>query len=280
MATTVAVAGHGPLSFTDSNGAQRFVPLSAFEFAGSEIQLKSAWSTDFGAGDQQILLALAAARAATGELVPPPVAGPAPAISFAATVPGSEGSNVTVGVKPDPADTVFDAKVEFTVTETDVYAGLTNAGDAAAKIGVDTAPAGATDPPKGTGLVVVKKSSIVSGDDLPDAKSITAKAAGTDVKSGSKVLFTLLPRTGAPAAGIPVEIGVDATAKTFSVTAAYDSGAQSKIDLTNLDAMPAPVKFVVTAAAPSSGLAVPFARDVTLAGGAPGIAATGVAYTS
>lgn len=65
-----------------------------------------------------------------------------------------------------------------------------------------------------------------------------------------------------------------------SVTAAYDSGAQSKIDLTDLGSMPAAVSFVVTASAPPGGLAIPFERDVSLTGGAPGIAATGVAYTS
>jgi hypothetical protein len=277
---SVAVAGHGPLSFTDSNGAQRFVPLSAFEFVGSSIVLKTSWAGDFGAADQQILLALAAARAAAGELTPPPVAAPAPAVAFTAAVAGNEGSNVTVGVTPDPADTVFDAKVEITVKETDVYENLTNATAAADAIGVNAAPAAAGDPPRGTGLVLVKKGSVDSGDDLPDAKSITVKGAGTDVKSGSKVLFTLVPRAGAPSGGIPVTIAVDSTAKTFSVTAAYDSGAQSKIDLTELDSLPADVSFVVTAKAPPGGLAIPFARDVSLTGGAPGIAATGVAYTS
>jgi hypothetical protein len=64
------------------------------------------------------------------------------------------------------------------------------------------------------------------------------------------------------------------------VTAAYDSGAQASIALTDLSALPAAVSFVVTASAPPSGVAVPFARDVPLTGGAPGIAATGVAYTS
>ncbi len=39
--TALDVTGKRPLTFTDSTGAQRFVPLSAFQFEGSTVQLAS-----------------------------------------------------------------------------------------------------------------------------------------------------------------------------------------------------------------------------------------------
>src|SRR4051794_37714119 len=109
-ATPVDVAGHGPLPFTDSNGAQQFVPLSAFELVGSEIQLKTAWAGEFSSADQQILIALAGAHAAGGELLPPPVSPPAPAVSLTAAVPGPESAGIKVAVTPDSGTTVLDAE--------------------------------------------------------------------------------------------------------------------------------------------------------------------------
>jgi hypothetical protein len=281
-AKTIDVAGHGPLSFTDSNGNQVFVPLSALEFVGSDIQLKTDWAAQFSATDQQILVALAGARATGGELLPPPIVPAAPAVALTASVPGPESSGISVHVEPESGTTVVDAKVKLKATETDVYAGLTDAASAKQTIGVDTAPTKPEDPPEGTGLVRVQAAGTTT-DGLPkDGQSLTVKAAGTKVVAadGTKTLFMLVPRPGAPSGGIPVTVAVDTTAGTFTVTATHDTGDQPAVDLTSLDALPAAVTFLVTASAPPGGLAVPAEQDVQLTGGAPGIAATGVAYTS
>jgi hypothetical protein len=282
-ANTVDVAGHTPLSFTDSSGAQRFVPLSAFEFVGSDIQLKTAWATEFNNADQQILLAIAGARAAGGELVPPPVTPPAPAVTFTAAVAGTEGSGITVGVTPDPGSTtVLDAKAEITAQETDVYSSLVDATAAGQMIGVDVPGGSFVDAPVGTGLVRLKASQS-PGDGLPkDGQSLTVKAAGANVLAadGSATLFTLVPRPGAPSGGVAVTVAVDSVAGTFTLTATFDAGSQPQIDLTDLDSLPAPVAFLVEASAPPGGLRIPTAGDVQLTGGSPGIAATGIAYTS
>ena len=110
--STVDVTGQSPLSFTDANGTQRFVPLSALEFSGSKVQLKSAWASEFSGAEQTILLALASSKVSAGELTPPPVMPPVAAILFVAAVAGPEGNNITVSVTPDPG-TALSAKVKL-----------------------------------------------------------------------------------------------------------------------------------------------------------------------
>jgi hypothetical protein len=278
--STVDVTGHSPLSFTDANGAQRNVPLSALEFVGSDVKLKTAWAAEFSAGEQTTLLALATALAAGGQLVPPPVAAPMPAIGFAAATPGTEGNNIVVTVTPD-AGPVLEAQIKITAREIDNYTGLGDATAAAMAIGVDAPTGTPGDPGQGGGLVMVKQSAAL-GTGLPkDAQSLTVKNATPVLAAdGTSTLFTLVPRAGAPGAGMPVKVAVDSGTSTFSVQASFDTGTQPKVAMTDLGSLAAPVKFLVTASAPPSGLASPAAGDVQLSGGASGIAATGVAYTS
>ena len=279
MATsTVDVTGQSPLSFTDADGAQRFVPLSAFEFAGSKVALKTAWASEFTSAEQTILLALASARASAGELTPPPVLPPMAAILFTAAVEGPEGNNITVSVTPD-AGTVLTAKAKISATETDTYAGLADAAAAADVVGYDSPAAGDR---QGTGLVMIKQSQAITAGMLPKAQTLAVKAAGVDVigSDNSTKLFNLVPRAGAPTGGIPVKITVDSTAGTFTLEASYDAGNTSKIALAPLDPVPASVAYVATAAAPPGGIAMPTTGNVQLTGGADGVAATGTAYTS
>lgn len=280
MATsTVDVTGQSPLSFTDANGAQRFIPLSAFEFSGSKVELKSGWASEFTSAEQTILLALATAKAAAGELTPPPVVPPLAAVLFAAGVEGPEGNNITVSVTPDDGN-VLSAKVTITATETDTYAGLADAAAAAAALGFDSPAAGER---QGTGVVMLQKSGAMDAGVLPKTQNVTVKTAGVDVvapgQNGAK-LFTLVPRAGAPSAGIPVTITADTTANTFTLTASYDAGSGTKIALSPLDPLPASVAYVVTASVPPGGIAMPTTGNVQLSGGADGVAATGTAYTS
>jgi hypothetical protein len=277
MATT-DVTGQSPLSFTDANGAQRFVPLSAFEFSGSKLQLKTAWASEFTGPEQTIMLAVATAKAAAGELSPPPVRPPSPALLFTAAFDGAEGNNVVVTVTPD-AGNVLTAKAVIDVTETDTYHGLADAAAAKDALGVDNPAAGET---AGAGLVMVKKSGAMKTGVLPKAQTVNVKAAVDVVAPGQNgdKLFTLVLGPRGPSAGVPVTITPDTSSGTFTLEAVYAVGNTTKIALSPLDALPAAVAAVISVSAPPGGVAMPVAGDVQLSGGAEGVAATGTAYTS
>jgi hypothetical protein len=276
MATT-DVTGQSPLSFTDANGAQRFVPLSAFEFSGSNVQLKTAWASDFSSAEQKILLAVASAKASAGALTPPPLPPARPAVVFTAAAPGPDGNTIVVTVTPEDG-TVLSAKVVVTAIGTFTYPDLADAAAAKSALGVD-APVGGEH--KGRGVVMLQKAGALKPGKLPKAQSLTAKAAGADVVAddGTK-LFTLVPNPDAPGVGVPVTITVDTDAGTFTLKADYDAKNTAKIALAPLAPLPASVALIVTASAPPGGIALPAAGDVHLSGGEAGIAATGTAYTS
>jgi hypothetical protein len=285
-ATPADVVGTAPLSFTNKLGGQQFVPLSALEFDGSAVKVRSSWAASFNAAETAALLAVAAARVAAGELTPPPAVPPAPAIAVTASRPGPESNGIVVTVTPDPGAPLT-ATMAFKAVETDTCTGLDSAATAAMKIGVD-APTGAADAPlAGSGIVVVRQGSAASGTALPaDKQSAVLTSGGYDVKdTGGATLFTLLPRPGyAGTGGLSIAVNVDASGTTFTVSATYDSdketGANSKVTLTTLGALPGRVTFLVKASAPPAGAALPKAGSVQLAGGGPGIAASGLFYTS
>lgn len=273
------VTGTRPMSFTDSTGAQRFVPLSALELDGSEVKLKASWASSFSAPDATILLALAGERAASGDLKPPPVTPPVPAIAFTARTAGPESNGIVVTVTPDPGPPLT-ATIAIAAKEVDAYGGLTGAKHAAQVIGVDTPTGNPGDPPAGTGLVRVKASANLTAALPKDGQVLSVKAATPVLAPDDTTLFTLLPRDGYTGTGIAVTIAVDAVAKTFTLHATHDSGPQPKVTLQTLDQLAAPVKFLVSAGAPPGGLAPPAASTVPLSGGGLGIKATGVAYTT
>jgi len=290
MATTQNVSGSAPLTFTDSLGAQRSVPLSALQFSGSTIGLVSAWNSVFppNGADATMLLTLAQARVATGDLVPAPTLPPVPAVSFTAAAGGPQGNNITVNISSVtcPADEILSAltaQLVIDASETVTYSGLASATAAANAIGVDTAPTPpSTGPPQGGGVVVVSSSGPL-GSGLPQTgQSLTVTAAGTDVlaSDGSTTLFVLKARSGYSGTGIPATVDVDPSGTTFTVTATYDAGnTATAIAETDLASLPAPVAFLVSASAPGGGLALPAAGTTTLSGGSTGLPATGTAYT-
>jgi hypothetical protein len=285
-AAPVDVLGSSPISFTNSDGAQQVVPLSALQFSGSDLQLKSAWSALFDAREATTLLAVAKARAAAGELVPPPVRPPTPAIAFAAARTGPETSGIRVSAtaehdKPPPT-----AKITVTVAETDTYAGLSSGDAAAHAIGVDAPTGNDGDPLAGTGLVVVKQGSTGTSAKPAQASSgVLKKATGVDLKDeDSKVICTLLPRADyVGTGGLSYAVTVDPSGTTFTVTATYDStkeaGTQDPVTIQTLAVLAAPVAYLVTASAPPGGATVPADGSVQLSGGADGLAANGLLYT-
>jgi hypothetical protein len=273
------VTGKRPLSFSDSTGAQRFVPLSALEFQNSVVRLKPAWQAVFPAADATILLALANDLARSGDLASPPVRPRSPAIGFKATTPGTPGNDTVVAVHVG-SGTSLEAPITITVKKVEEWVGLTMA-SVAKVIGVDTAPTKDGDPPLGTGLVCVK-SIVPVADLLPKNQTLTLSKAAIPVLAVDEAkteLFKLVPRAGYTGTGIAVVIVTGS--KTFTVTATHDSGpAPGDVTLDTLDKLPADVGALVEAFAPPVGIALPADSMLHLSGGAPGIAASAVAYTS
>jgi hypothetical protein len=291
--STTPVTGHGPLSFTDSNGDQRVVPLSALVFtAPGKLDINSSgspsWKSEFGPGqpfsanDATTLLSLAALRFAAGELKPPPTLPPEPALHFQAATPGPGGNNVSIALAltttPNTADpTVFNTTVQITAQEEEEYSGLADGAAARAAIGVDTP----TDPgdQQGYGLVMVKGSSTSGTGKLAKAGSWPFHAGTLDLMSddGLSTVVTLAPRAGMPATGVTVTVTHDVSGTTFTIDVKY-APAPDTIDLYPLGSLTADLSWLLTVGSP--GAAVPAANAVQLSGGAPGVAASGVAYTS
>ncbi len=284
--TTVDVVGSTPISFTNSQGAQRVVPVSAFQFSGSDLQLRSAWASLFDATETQTLLAVAKAKAAAGELTRPPVQPPRPANLFTATHPGLESNNIVVSATPD-AGPPLSATIAFSAKEIDTYPGLASATAAALAIGVDIPTGKPGDPANGTGLVVVKSGSLGSSVKPPVASSAVLKTGiGVDIKDvDNAVLFTLLPRGDyAGTGGLSYAVSIDGSGTTFTVSATYDStketGAQPKVTILTLGSLAGQVAYLVKATAPPGGAAFPAKGSVQLSGGSEKVAATGLLYTS
>jgi hypothetical protein len=286
-ASSIDVVGPRPITFTDSTGHQQSVPLSGLEVVGSKVQVSAAWQklNVYKPAELVLISAIATAQLATGQIAPPPVATPLPAIVFSASTPGSEGNGIKVTVNTEAGGTVFKGTLDLKVAETDSYPGLTTGTDVLKAIGVDQAPAGPSDPRQGTGLVQVVAAT-KPGAGLPADNQVLSYKDGKalDVKAADNktVLFLLVPRPGYGGSDLTVKVGLDPGGTSFTVTATYAPAAAVPVPITALSPLPAPLAFVIAAAAPPSGLALPpeTAATVSLAGGAPGVAATGVAFTA
>ena len=281
---TADVIGSTPLSFTNASGGQQVVPLSALEFNGSDLRIKTAWQAAFDAGEQGTLLALAKAREAAGELTPPPIQPPSPALSVTATHPGPEGDGITVTVSVEPDVPTLDAEITLSATEVDTWALLADGDAAAHKIGVDAPTGTPGDPVAATGLIAVKKASTGASAKPAVAKSgVLKKATGVDLKDeDDKVVCTILPRADYVGKdGLSYE--VTAQDATFTITATYDStkeaGTQDPVTLLTLGDLAAPVAYLVSVGAPPRGAALPADSSAQLSGGAVGLSASGLLYT-
>ncbi len=281
---TADVIGSTPLSFTNASGGQQAVPLSALEFNGSAISLKTAWQSAFDAGEQTTLLALAKARAAVGELSPPAVPPPAPALALAATHAGPQGNGITVTAAVEKDVPALEAEITLSAVEVDTWEGLADGDAAAFKIGVD-APTGADGaPPGATGLIAVKTGSTGATTEPPVASSgVLKKATDVELKDkNGKLVCKIAPR--ADYAGKDgLSYAVTRQGATFTVTATYDSakeaGTQAPVTLLTLDKVAAPVAYVVSVSAPPRGAALPADSSAQLSGGAAGLAAGSLLYT-
>ena len=189
MATAQTVTGHGPLSFTDHNGSQRYVPLAAFAFSGSKVALVSTWQTALetdgcNSGDLAVLLALANERLAADELIAVPVPPILPALQFTAASPGPDGNNIQIALAYSGAtpSSVLGETVEIQAIQPFTYSGLADGAAAVAAIGVDD-PGGSGDP-AGTGIAMIEESGTIdrTPGTLPDdGQSYTLDSTTTSV---------------------------------------------------------------------------------------------------
>jgi hypothetical protein len=281
----VDVVGSSPISFTNANGGQQVVPLSALELSGSTLQIASAWTTVLDAGEQATLLAVAQAQLAIGELQPPPTPPPTPAIALTAARTGKETNNIVVAATTEKGKPPLEAAITFSATETDTWAGLADGPAAAQAIGVDAPTGKDGDPPGGTGLVVVKQGSTgASAKPAVASSGKLTKATGVDLKDAdSKTVLTLQPRTDyAGKDGLSYKVTVDSGGKSFTVTATYDStkeaGTQDPVTVQTLGNLPAQVGYLVKASGPPAGPVPPADSSVQLSRGADGLAASGLLY--
>ena len=291
--TPVDVVGSSPITFTNKDGAQKFVPLSALQFTGSQIGLKSPspWTSLFDQNELTRLLAVAQAKAAIGELTPAQSPPPAPALAFTAAHTGPETNGITVTAStPSTPGTggPLTIPITITATETDTWSGLKDGTSAAQKIGVDNPTGNQGDPPAGTGLIVVVQGSVVTTNvGIPANVPSTTLKASTPVdildQSNNKV-FSIAPRADYTGnGGLSFILTNDPSGTTFTISATYDStkeqGTQSPITLPTLSSLAGQVAYLITATAPPSGALVPADASVQLSGGGPGIAANGLIYT-
>ena len=281
---TADVTGATPLSFTTTSGGQQVVPLSALEFRGSVVQIKAIWKAAFDAGEQATLLALANTKAAAGELRPQPCPPPAPALALTAAHPGPEGNGITVTVETEKDKPALSAQIKLSATEVDTWGQLVDGDAAAHKVGVDK-PTGVSGDPRGaTGLVAIKSGS-TNGSKKPPVPSsgMMEKKTGVDLKDEDKaIVCTLLPRDDyVGKGGLKYEVTRDGA--TFAITATYDStkeaGTQTPVTLLTLGDLADPVAYLVSAAPPPRGAALPADSSAHLSGGTNGFAAASLLYT-
>jgi hypothetical protein len=259
MARTRALA-NGPVELTDSSGKQISLPLTAIFFDGNAVKAEG----DLYTANKALLDPWLAYLAAIGWLFPdaqPPVK---TAMVIAAKDPGSNGNFIQIVFsnfdETDPNDPKFDT----TVTETNLYTGLTpptvqtvlgaNAGSGT-KPGLVFVPGAApTDLPKaGSYPLTVTGANTFAAADIPK-------------DSGAGNAFTVQAKAdGADGAQTKVEIkDVDTSASTFTLAANWDKTA-NQITSSQVGSNFA---YLITVAAPVGGsISAPAAGTITLNGG-------------
>jgi hypothetical protein len=257
MATAPAL-GNGPVDYTDANGEQHSIPLSKLDFKDGAIE-DSGWS-DPG------LLKLLTYLQRQSLLSPGPQAPAVPAMILQAATPGAAGNNVEVAVTKVSIDK---KTFSMTVTETDVYKGLTPAS-------IQTVIGGGGHPGTSPGLVIV--SAQTAGNPMPAQSTVEHNLAGPD-GSGDYVLdipqkaagvaFTVkATRPSVDAPNITVRID-NATASTFDLVAVWSKSAD-KLAPTDVVTQ---FGYELAVTAPPGGLLTPNVATIGLAGGSEPVGA-------
>jgi hypothetical protein len=280
MANTPAT-GNGPFEFTNSQGEQISIPLSAitFDSTGQPI-VDPDWSSYTTSDPGKTLLKYAVKEAL---IKPRPTPSPFPAMVIRAADPGAGGNHITVTVNVQPApssppiaDPMF-VPFDLLITQTDVFANQTAATIATALAG-------------GGGLVQIVGPVNSSG--VPGAQNgpLTGsppqlQVMGTGSPGGT--VFVLGAKRTDPSASLTnVKVEPNVTSppgsgsETFTLTVTWTKTATG-ITLATLDSdVQSGLGYEITVAKPGSGAySVPAAGSTTLSGGAGGTRASAMLYT-
>lgn len=221
---------------------------------------------------------------AEGLIASAPAPSPFPAMVMKAADPGTGGNSITVTISnvvpaADPTATTFD----ITVTETDVYSGLT-CGTIEGVLG-SSAITGSSP----GGLVQVEHGS-VDPTGSPSATSGTLAGSpailNVDGSGSPPLVFTLVAKkAGADALLTQVQVTPNVSSpqtgpETFTLQASWTKTAAA-VTLTGLDAaVQSQLGYEITVALPGSGAySIPAAAATTLSGGAPGVSAAATLFT-
>src|SRR5271167_4203362 len=104
------VTGNGPLEFTNANGRQISIPLSALYFDGSgTLQVDATWASASGLMPNKGVLGYAQSE---GSITPAPAPPPFAAMIIKAADQGTSGNNIQVAISDispatDPTQTTF-----------------------------------------------------------------------------------------------------------------------------------------------------------------------------
>ena len=277
MARTTAVGDEPVVFFTDS-GQHLFLPLSDIEFDGAVPQSKTHTSASLGNWLKYLV--------AQGRLAAGPTPALPDAIVFEAPDEGSTGNNILVKVAANTPTSVY-----ITVTETDLYEGLTLdpasdfylpkiigasgvAPSTKSRLGlvrVKTIDPGAPDPAEGPAQPVagtIPSWTIAGAGGATDPSfTLEARAAGSEA-GGWVIEVSDVKQAGGARATFTLEV-------TWTKTVIL-----AEADLTILPSEPAsplfPLAFAVTIKRPAgaSALKLPRPGSVTLQGGAENAPAT------
>jgi hypothetical protein len=282
--SSVAVTGYGPFEFTDSNGKQVSIPLTALTLSGNQLtSSNSDWNTYLGSAPAQ---RLGQYLLAAGLLSAMPSPAPFPAMVIRAANAGTAGNTITVTitVSTAPASPAIadPTQLPFTlqVSETNTYTNQT-----AASIASTLQAANA--------LVQVIHSELTTG--VPEAFSGSFSGSPDQIsilESGSPgaTLFVLGPRTPGPN---PLHISVTispnsaspptGSPETFTLTASWTAPPViATVDelATTLTSVLSQLGPEITLNKPSSGaFSLPQSGSTTLSGGTATSNASAVLYT-
>ncbi|MFZ0304745.1 MAG: hypothetical protein WAL75_18780 [Terracidiphilus sp.] len=292
MGTMTQVTGNGPLEFTNANGKQISIPLSALYFDGNgTLQVDTTWATATGLMPNTGVLGYAQSE---GLITPAPAPPPFASMIIKAADQGAGGNNIVVAIgdispATDPTQTTF----SITVTETDVYPGLT-AATIESTLGSSTVSGSTLVPVKtgsSPGLVQVESGSVdTSGFPNTTDGSLSGDPAELVVENNDgspAVVFTLLAKkAGADGATTQVDISPDTDSppsssdSTFTLTATWSRMINDVTLGTLASSIQSQFGYEITVSLPGSGAySVPAASSSTLSGGTPGTSASATLFT-
>lgn len=287
------VTGNGPFEFTSATGKQISIPLTAFSFdANNNLVVDAAWQALTQAAPGSVFLAYALKE---GIIAPAPLASPFPAMIFRAADPGSGGNNIAVTiavstvVSSPPTDDPTLVPFDITVTETDVYSGLTAATiesvlgsrtTAGATVVTGSAPGlvkilhGSVDPngaPFAKSGNLSRSPAVLNADETGSPALVFTLIAKKDSSDSTLTHVAIAPNTSSPPGPGGETFSLQATwTKTISGLTLPDFAAVVNSQL----------GYEVTVSKPGSGaFSVPAAGMSQLSGGGGGTAASATVFT-